>query len=80
MADTQMNQSTSTSQAAQHSLLTADDLARQPNDDSRYELVKGVLRFKLSLCRVSHCELESRFVVVRFIAHLPVNNRRRTFQ
>ena len=44
MADTQMNQSTSTSQAAQHRLLTADDLARQPNDDSRYELVKGVLR------------------------------------
>ena len=44
MADTQMNQSTSTSQAAQPRLLTADDLARQPNDDSRYELVRGVLR------------------------------------
>ena len=44
MADTQMNQQTSTPQAAQHCLLTADDLARQPNDDSRYELVKGVLR------------------------------------
>jgi Uma2 family endonuclease len=44
MADAQMNQSTSTSQTAQPRLLTADDLARQPNDDSRYELVKGVLR------------------------------------
>ena len=44
MADTQMNQPTSTSQVTQHRLLTADDLARQPNDDSRYELVKGVLR------------------------------------
>ncbi len=44
MADTQLNQLTSTSKAAQHPLLTADDLAKQPNDDSRYELVKGVLR------------------------------------
>ena len=44
MADTQMNQSTSTPQAAQQRLLTADDLAKQPNDDSRYELVKGILR------------------------------------
>ena len=44
MADTQLNQPTPTSKAAQHSLLTADDLAKQPNDDARYELVKGVLR------------------------------------
>ena len=44
MADTQLNQPTPTSKAAQHPLLTADDLAKQPNDDSRYELVKGVLR------------------------------------
>ena len=44
MADTQLNQSTPTSKAAQHPLLTADDLAKKPNDDARYELVKGVLR------------------------------------
>ena len=43
MADTQLDQPTLTSQAAQQRLLTADDLAKQP-DDSRYELVKGVLR------------------------------------
>ncbi|RKU22544.1 Uma2 family endonuclease [Candidatus Poribacteria bacterium] len=30
--------------AAQHSLLTADDLAKQPDDGTRYELVKGVLQ------------------------------------
>ena len=44
MADTQLNQPTPASKAAQHRLLTADDLAKQPNDDTRYELVKGVLR------------------------------------
>ena len=43
MADTQLDQPTLTSQAAQQRLLTADDLAKQP-DNSRYELVKGVLR------------------------------------
>ena len=44
MADTQLNQPTPASKAAQHRLLTADDLVKQPNDDARYELVKGVLR------------------------------------
>ena len=43
MADTQLNQPTPASKAAQHRLLTAEDLAKQPNDDARYELVKGVL-------------------------------------
>ena len=42
MADMKLNQSTCTSPAAQHNLLTADDLAKQPNDGTRYELVKGV--------------------------------------
>ena len=44
MADTQLDQPTLTPRAAQQRPLTADDLARQPDDDSRYELVKGVLR------------------------------------
>ena len=44
MADTQLNQSKSTLSAAQHNLLTADDLAKQPDDGTRYELVKGVLQ------------------------------------
>ena len=44
MADTQLNQSRSTLPAAQQRLLTADDLAKQPDDGTRYELVKGVLR------------------------------------
>ena len=44
MADTQINQPIPTPQSSQHRLLTSDDLARQPNDGSRYELVKGVLR------------------------------------
>ena len=44
MADTQLNQSRSTLPAAQHNLLTADDLTKQPDDGTRYELVKGVLR------------------------------------
>ena len=44
MADTQLNQSRSTLPAAQRNLLTADDLTKQPDDGTRYELVKGVLR------------------------------------
>ena len=44
MADTQLNQSRSTLPTAQQRLLTADDLAKQPDDGTRYELVKGVLR------------------------------------
>ena len=44
MADTQLNQSKPTLPAAQHNLLTADDLTKQPDDGTRYELVKGVLR------------------------------------
>ena len=43
MADTQLNQPKPTPKTAHPRLLTADDLAKQPNDDSRYELVKGVL-------------------------------------
>ncbi len=44
MANMELNQPTPTSPATQHSLLTADDLAKQPNDGTRYELVKGVLQ------------------------------------
>ncbi len=44
MADMELNQSTSTSPTAKSNLLTADDLAKQPNDGARYELVKGVLQ------------------------------------
>ena len=44
MADTQLNQPGSTLPAAKHNLLTADDLAKQPNGGTRYELVKGVLQ------------------------------------
>ena len=44
VADTQMNQPKPTLSAAQHNLLTADDLAKQPDDGTRYELVKGVLQ------------------------------------
>lgn len=44
MADMELNQSTSTSPTAKSDLLTADDLAKQPNDGARYELVKGGLR------------------------------------
>ena len=44
MADTQLNQSISTLPAAQRNLLTADDLTKQPDNGTRYELVKGVLR------------------------------------
>ena len=44
MADTQLNQSRATLPAAQRNLLTADDLTKQPDDGTRYELVKGVLR------------------------------------
>lgn len=45
MADSRLNQPEPTSlAAAQHTLLTADDLAKQPDDSARYELVKGVLQ------------------------------------
>lgn len=44
MADTQLNQPKPALSAAQRSLLTADDLAKQPDDGTRYELVKGVLQ------------------------------------
>ena len=44
MADTQLNQPKPALSAAQHNLLTADDLAKQPDDGTRYELVKGVLQ------------------------------------
>lgn len=44
MADTQLNQAKPTVPAAQHNFLTANDLAKQPNDGTRYELVKGVLQ------------------------------------
>ena len=62
MADTQLNQPTPASKAAQHRLLTADDLAKQPNDDARYELVKGVLRKMPPLLKGSN---------VRFKTSLP---------
>ena len=44
MADTRLNQSKPALSAAQHNLLTADDLAKQPDDGTRYELVKGTLQ------------------------------------
>ena len=44
MADTQLNQLSLTLSTAQRKLLTADDLAKQPDDGTRCELVKGVLR------------------------------------
>ena len=44
MVDTQLDQSKSTLPAAQHNLLTAEDLAKQPDDGIRYALVKGVLQ------------------------------------
>ena len=44
MADIEVNQPTPISPAVQHNLLTADDLAKQPDDGTRYELVKGVLQ------------------------------------
>ncbi len=43
MADIELNQPTPTSPVTQHTLLTADDLAKQPDDGTRYELVRGVL-------------------------------------
>ena len=44
MANMEPNQPTPTSPATQHTLLTADDLAKQPDDGTQYELVKGVLQ------------------------------------
>ena len=44
MAETQQNQSKSKLLSAQHTLLTAEDLWKQPDDGYRYELVKGVMR------------------------------------
>lgn len=44
VANIELNQSKPTSLAAQQNLLTADDLTKQPDDGSRYELVKGVLQ------------------------------------
>ena len=44
MADTQLNQPKPALSAAQHNLLTADDLAKPPNDGTRYALVKGILQ------------------------------------
>jgi len=53
MADMELNQSRLTSPASQLNLFTADDLAKQPDDGSRYELVKGVLR-KMSPAGFEH--------------------------
>lgn len=44
MIDMELNQSKPTVPAAGHNLLTADDLAKQPDDGTRYALVKGVLQ------------------------------------
>ena len=44
MAETQQNQPKSKLLSAQHTLLTAEDLWKQPDDGYRYELVKGVIR------------------------------------
>ena len=44
MVDMELNQSKPTVPAAGHNLLTADDLAKQPDDGTRYALVKGVLQ------------------------------------
>lgn len=53
MADIELNQSKPISLAAQQNFLTADDLAKQPDDGSRYELVKGVLK-KMSPAGFEH--------------------------
>ena len=44
MAEIQRNQPESKVLSAQHTLLTAEDLWKQPDDGYRYELVKGVIR------------------------------------
>ena len=44
MIDMELNQSKPTVPAAGHNLLTADDLAKQPDNGTRYALVKGVLQ------------------------------------
>ena len=44
MADIETNQPRPIVPAAQQNLLTADDLAKQPENGTRYELVKGVLQ------------------------------------
>ncbi|MDE0396410.1 MAG: Uma2 family endonuclease, partial [Candidatus Poribacteria bacterium] len=44
MAETQQNHPRSKLPSAQHTLLTAEDLWKQPDDGYRYELVKGVIR------------------------------------
>ena len=41
MAETQQNQPKPKLPSAQHTLLTAEDLWKQPDDGYRYELVKG---------------------------------------
>ena len=44
MAETQQNQAKPELPSAQPTLLTAEDLWKQPDDGDRYELVKGVIR------------------------------------
>ena len=44
MAETQQNQPKPKLPSAQPTLLTAEDLWKQPDDGYRYELVKGVIR------------------------------------
>ena len=44
MAETQRNQSKSKLPSTQPTLLTAENLWKQPDDGYRYELVKGVMR------------------------------------
>ena len=44
MSEGQQNQPKSKLPSAQHTLLTAEDLWKQPDDGYRYELVKGVMR------------------------------------
>ena len=44
MVETQQHQPRSKWRSAQHTLLTAEELLKMPDDGYRYELVKGVLR------------------------------------
>ncbi len=44
MAEIQRNQAESKLLSAQQTLLTAEDLWKQPDDGYRYELVKGIIR------------------------------------
>ena len=53
MAETQRNQPKSKLLSAPHTLFTAEDLWKQPDDGYRYELVKELIR-KMPLAGFEH--------------------------